>query len=169
VAVLLADFYSQFFRESEMLVSIALHVLAAVIWVGGMFFAHMILRPAAVLVLEPPLRLQLWVQVFKRFFFWVWISVIALLASGYWMVLSFYGGFNNVGTHIHAMHGIGIIMVLIYMYVFFSSYRRLKHAVIVEDYPEGGRILAQIRKLVGINILLGLAIAIIASSGRFLG
>ena len=152
-----------------MSIAIALHVIAAIIWVGGMFFAHMILRPAAVLVLEPPLRLNLWVQVFKRFFFWVWISIIALLASGYAMVFSFYGGFSNVGVHTHIMHAVGIVMVLIYMHIFFSSYRRLKHAVIVEDYPEGGKILAQIRKLVGINILLGLAIAAIASGGRFLG
>lgn len=152
-----------------MSIAITLHIIAAIIWVGGMFFAHMILRPSAVIVLEPPLRLQLWVQVFKRFFFWVWISIIALLASGYWMVFSFYGGFSHVGVHIHIMHGMGIVMVLIYMHIFFSSYRRLKRAVIVEDYPEGGKILAQIRKLVGINILLGLAVAAIASGGRFTG
>lgn len=152
-----------------MIINIALHVLAAVIWVGGMFFAHMSLRPAAVQVLEPPLRLKLWVQVFKRFFFWVWLSIITLLATGYWMIFGFYGGFSNVGTHIHAMHGIGIIMVLIYMYVFFSCYRRLKQAVIVEDYAAGGKILAQIRKLVGINIVLGFIVTILASGGRFLG
>jgi uncharacterized membrane protein len=155
--------------EPEMLVSITLHVLAAVIWVGGMFFAYMALRPAAAIVLEPPLRLQLWVQVFKRFFFWVWLSIIMLLASGYWMVFGFYGGFSHVGPHIHIMHGVGIVMILIYMHVFFSSYRKLKHAVIVEDYPEGGKVLAQIRKLVGANILLGLTVVAVASGGRFIG
>lgn len=148
--------------------SIALHVLAAVVWVGGMFFAHVCLRPAAVQVLEPPLRLNLWVQVFKRFFFWVWISVFVLLASGYWMIFGFYGGFSGLGMHIHIMHGIGIVMVLIYMHVFFASYRKLRHAVIVEDFQEGGKRLAQIRKLVGINIILGLVTAAIASGGRFL-
>ncbi len=147
--------------------SLALHVLAATIWVGGMFFAHQALRPAAVQVLEPPLRLQLWVQVFKRFFFWVWISVISILATGYWMVISFYGGFGNVGTHIHIMHATGVLMVLIYLHVFFASYRKLRHAVIVEDYQEGGRRLAQIRKLVGMNIILGLLTVAIASGGRF--
>ena len=150
-----------------MSISIALHVIAAIIWVGGMFFAHMILRPSAVLVLEPPLRLQLWVQVFKRFFFWVWLSIIVVLATGYWMVFSFYGGFANIGIHIHIMHGLGIVMALIYMHVFFSPYRKLRHAVVVEDYPEGGRRLAQIRTLVGINILLGLATAAVATAGRY--
>lgn len=149
--------------------ALALHVLAAIIWVGGMFFAHQALRPAAVQVLEPPLRLQLWVQVFKRFFFWVWLSVAAILITGYWMIFSFYGGFSNIGPHIHIMHATGILMVLIYLHVFFASYRKLRHAVIVEDYQEGGRRLAQIRKLVGMNIILGLLTAAIASGGRFFG
>ena len=46
-----------------MAIAIALHLLAAVIWVGGMFFAYMALRPAAASLLEPPLRLPLWSQV----------------------------------------------------------------------------------------------------------
>lgn len=147
--------------------AIALHVLAAIIWVGGMFFAHLCLRPAAVQVLEPPLRLMLWIQVFKRFFFWVWLSIIVLLATGYWMIFGFYGGFDSLTLSIHIMHGIGIVMMLIFMHVFFASYRNLRHAVIVEDFQNGADKLAQIRKLVGINILLGLAAAAIASGGRF--
>ena len=150
-----------------MSIGIGLHVLAAIIWVGGMFFAHMILRPSAVQVLEPPLRLNLWVQVFKRFFVWVWLSIFMLLATGYWMVFGFYGGFGNIGTHIHIMHGLGIVMVLVFLHVFFAPYRKLRHAVIVEDYPEGGKRLAQIRKLVGFNILLGLITAAVAAAGRW--
>lgn len=151
-----------------MSISIALHLLSAILWVGGMIFAHMILRPAAVQVLEPPLRLKLWVQVFKSFFLWVWIAIITLLASGYWMVFGVFDGFGNVGLHVHLMHGMGIVMILIFMHVFFVPYRKLRHAVIVEDFQEGGAKLAQIRRLVGINILIGLAISVIASAGRYL-
>ncbi|MGN5479437.1 hypothetical protein ACTMU2_28655 [Cupriavidus basilensis] len=49
-----------------------LHVTAAVVWVGGMFFAYLCLRPVAGQVLDPPSRLQLWRGVFDRFFRWVW-------------------------------------------------------------------------------------------------
>lgn len=150
-----------------MSIGIGLHVLAAIIWVGGMFFAHMILRPSAVQVLEPPLRLNLWVQVFKRFFVWVWLSIFMLLATGYWMVFGFYDGFSNLPIHIHIMHGLGIVMVFIFLHVFFSPYRKLRHAVIIEDFPEGAMRLGQIRTLVGFNILLGFATAVIASAGRF--
>ena len=151
-----------------MSISIALHLLAALIWVGGMFFAHQALRPAAAQVLQPPERLQLWVQVFKRFFVWVWLSIIVLLATGYWMLFSVFGGFANAGMHIHIMHGAGIVMILIYLHVFFAPYRRLRHAVIVQDYPDGAARLAQIRKLVGWNLLIGLAVVVVASGGRYL-
>ena len=148
--------------------SIALHILAAVIWVGGMFFAYNALRPAAAQVLEPPLRLELWVQVFRRFFLWVWLSVAVILLSGYWMLFQYFGGFEGAGTHVHIMHGGGIVMVLIYMHVFFAPYRRLRQAVIVQDYPLAGAQLNMIRKLVGINTVLGLLVITVASAGRYL-
>lgn len=151
-----------------MSISIALHLLSAMIWVGGMFFAYMALRPAATQVLEPPLRLKLWVQSFKHFFLWVWIAIITLLATGYWMVFGFYGGFGNVGIHIHIMHGLGIVMILIYLHVFFAPYRKLRHAVIVENFQEGGAKLAQIRRLIGLNLLIGLLVSVVASAGRYL-
>jgi len=151
-----------------MSISISLHVLAALIWVGGMFFAYMALRPAAAKSLEPPERLGLWVQVFKFFFLWVWISIITLLASGYWMIFNVFGGMANPGTHIHIMHGCGIVMVLVYLWIFFSPYRRLRQAVIIKDYPEGASQLARIRKMVGLNLLIGLFTTVIASGGRYL-
>ena len=150
-----------------MTIAIALHVLAAVIWVGGMFFAHQALRPAAVQVLEPPLRLRLWVQTFKRFFVWVWLSIFVLLASGYWMLFNVFGGFSNAGMHIQLMQALGLMMVAIYLHVFFAPYRRLRYAVIIEDFAEGGKQLARIRQLVGLNILLGLSVIAIASGGRY--
>jgi Predicted integral membrane protein len=42
----------------------SLHVLSATIWVGGMFFAYVILRPVAATQFEPAQRLTLWSQVF---------------------------------------------------------------------------------------------------------
>ena len=47
--------------------ALALHVLGAVVWVGGMFAAYMCLRPAAG-PLDPPVRLKLWRAFFQKFF-----------------------------------------------------------------------------------------------------
>jgi uncharacterized membrane protein len=96
---------------------ITLHILSTIIWVGGMFFAHFILRPSAIEVLEPPLRLTLWVSVFKRFFFWVWIASIMLPITGYWMIFGIFGGMANTGIYIHIMSLTGLIMLAIYSYI----------------------------------------------------
>ncbi len=148
--------------------SVAFHLLSAVIWVGGMFFAYNALRPAAAQVLEPPLRLELWVQVFRRFFVWVWLSIVILLGTGYWMLFNYFGGFSSAGIHIQIMHGAGILMVLIYLRVFFGPYRQLRQAVIIQDYPLAGAQLNKIRKLIGLNTSIGLLVIIIASAGRYM-
>jgi uncharacterized membrane protein len=149
-------------------IALILHILAAVIWVGGMFFAYVVLRPVAAGQLQPPLRLTLWAGVFKAFFPWVFAAIATLLASGYWMVLSFYGGFDAVGMHVHLMIWAGYLMMLLFLHVFFAPFKRLKRAVAAEDWPTGGKSLAQIRVLIGINLLIGLAVVAVASGGRFL-
>ena len=150
-----------------MAVAIALHLLAAVIWVGGMFFAYMALRPVAAALLEPPLRLPLWSQVFARFFPWVTAAVIILPITGYWMVFNVLGGMSGVGLHIHLMQGIGIVMILLYGHLYFGPYRRLKLAIEKQDWKDAGARLAVIRKIIATNLSLGLVVVVVASSGRF--
>lgn len=149
-------------------IAVLLHVLASVIWVGGMFFAYMALRPVAASQLEPPARLTLWVGVFGKFFPWVWASIVVILATGFWIIFSIFGGFGNSGAYVHSMTGLGILMMLIFMHVFFAPYKRLKTAVAAEDWSAGGKSLGQIRMLVGINTILGLITAAVASGGRYL-
>ena len=148
-------------------IAIALHVLAAVIWVGGMFFAHQVLRPVAVAQFEPPQRLKLWAGVFGRFFPWVWLCVILLPVTGYWMMFKLFGGMATSGLHIHVMQGLGWVMILLYMHLYFAPFCRLKEAVVTEKWPEAGKQLNQIRRIVGINLSLGLIVAAIAAGGRF--
>ncbi len=151
-----------------MSIAITLHLLAAVIWVGGMFFAHQMLRPVAAELLDPPLRQPLWVGVFGRFFPWVWAAIATLLSSGYWMLFTVFGGMANVGLHVHIMHGLGLLMVAIFLYVFFVPYRGLKRAVTAQVWPEGKGHIDRIRDLVGINMILGLITIAVAAGGRYL-
>lgn len=150
-----------------MAIAITLHLVASVIWVGGMFFAYMALRPVAASLLEPSLRLPLWSQTFSRFFPWVWVSVLILLLTGVWMVLVVFGGFGHVGLYIHLMAGIGILMMLLFFHVFFAPYRRMKKALAANDLPEAGRRLGQIRMIIAVNLSLGLIVVVIAGAGKY--
>ena len=151
-----------------MSIALSLHLLSVVVWVGGMFFAYMALRPVAAAQLQPPQRLTLWAGVFRKFFPWVFAAIAIILASGYWMVLVFYGGFDTVGMHVHLMIWIGYVMMLIFLHVFFAPFKRLQRAVAAEDWPAGGRALAQIRVMIGINLAIGLLVVAVASGGRYL-
>lgn len=147
---------------------LALHALSAVVWVGGMFFAYLVLRPSAASLLQPPERLQLWSAVFGRFFPWVWASVILLPLTGYAIIFSVLGGMGGAPLYVHVMNGLGILMILIYLHVFFAPFRRLRKAVAAQDWPRGAASLNQIRMLVGINLLIGLVVIVTATAGRVL-
>ena len=145
---------------------VALHVLAAVVWVGGMFFAYMVLRPSAG-PLEPPLRLALWHRVFGRFFPWVWASIAALLASGYAMLFVRFGGFAGAPLHINVMQATGILMMLLFLHLYFAPWRRFSRAVEAGAFPDAAAALNQIRRIVAINLVLGLITVAVGASGRF--
>ena len=149
-------------------VSLVLHTLAAVVWVGGMFFAHQALRPAAA-ALEPGPRLMLWSRVLGRFFAWVFAAIVLLLVTGYAMVFSVFGGFGGIGLYVNLMQAIGILMMLLFLHLYFAPWRRFCSAVARQDWAEGGRQLGQIRTIVTINLVLGVIVVAIGSSGRYWG
>jgi len=119
-----------------------------------MFFAYVCLRPVAAEILEPPLRLNLWIKTFTRFFPWVWGAVILLSLTGLWLLRAM-GGFSSVGIHVHIMLGLGVVMILIFLHIFFVPYRRLRVAVADGELQTGAVQLARIRMLVGTNLALG--------------
>lgn len=139
-----------------MQILILLHILATVVWVGGMFFAHLCLRPVVLAQLEPPQRLRLWNGVFGRFFPWVWLSVALLIGTGQALVI-FMGGMAAVAYPIHIMVAIGYLMTVIFAFIYFVPYARLRKAVEAQDWPAGGQALNRIRQLVVTNLILGLS------------
>ena len=144
--------------------SLLFHVLSVVVWVGGMFFAYMALRPVAAAVLEPPLRLTLWSGVFGRFFPWVWASVGLILLTGLHMLTQISGA--GIPHYALAMLVLGVVMMLIFAHVFFAPYKKLKRAVSEQNWQAGGAALAQIRMLIGINLGMGLLTIVVVFVGR---
>jgi len=146
-------------------VLVTLHVLAAMVWVGGMFFAYIVLRPSAGL-LEPAARFALWHRVFSRFFPWVWLCIGLLLASGYCMLFLYLGGFARAGWHVHVMQTTGILMMLLFLYLSFAPWRRFAQAIKADATAEAGKQLGQIRRIVAINLALGVLTVIVGASAR---
>jgi uncharacterized membrane protein len=135
----------------------ALHVLCAVVWVGGMFFAYVVLRPS-LSVLEPAQRIALHGQVFRRFFLIIWHAMPLIVLTGFAMIFAVFGGMAGVRWNVHVMLLLGLIMAAIFLAIFFGPYRTFRAA-------PGPAPLDTIRKLIGINLILGLLISVIAVLG----
>jgi len=141
-----------------------LHVFSAVVWVGGMFFAWMILRPAVIAALEGPARLRLWLQVFPRFFVWVWCAVILLPVTGIGMININFNGFQTAPRYVQVMIGLYVVMVALFLRISTLNLPQLRKAVDAEEWAQGAAALGGIRRLVGVNLLVGVAVVAIAAA-----
>jgi uncharacterized membrane protein len=151
-----------------MTIALLFHILAAVIWVGGMFFAHVMLRPAAA-SLDPPVRLALFRRVLGNFFPWVWVSIVALLASAYGVMLPRLGGFAHAPVYVNTMQVIGLVMILAYGHLYFAPWQRFRRAADGSDWPTAAANLNQIRHIVFFNLVLGLIVVVVGATGRYWG
>ena len=148
--------------------AVAGHLLAAVVWVGGMFFAYMALRPAATKVLETSQQLLLWRKTLINFFVWVWLCIITLPATGYWLIFVHYGGMTRVHWYVHIMQVLGIIMILIFLHIFFAPFARLRKAIKHEDFETANECFKQMRKFIRINLSLGIIVVVVTGALRHL-
>ena len=104
-----------------------LHLLGVAVWIGGMVFA--------------------------RFFNWVAGAVLVILLSGGFLLMEFGGG--HAVWPLHAMAGLGIVMMLIFGHIRFAVFPRIRRAVQAQNWPDGARAVGTVRRLVVINLVLG--------------
>jgi uncharacterized membrane protein len=145
-----------------------LHVVAALIWVGGMFFAWVILRPVAAATLPIEHRLPLWAGIFLRFFAWVWPCVLILPISGVAMLNLRYHGLDGAPRYVQAMAGLFVVMVALFLRVQALQLPRLRQAVAAQDWRAGAQALVGIRLSVGVNLATGLLVVALAAARPWL-
>ena len=147
-----------------------LHLLAIIVWIGGMVFAHFFLRPAAG-ILDPSVRVRLMHAVLGRFFSAVLAAIAVTLVTGLWMIgrvakqVVQAGAQFNMPLEWTLMAALGILMMLIFGHIRFVLYKRLSRAAQALDWPAGGAALAQIRTWVLVNLALGVLIVVVTLVG----
>ncbi|MEO8924469.1 MAG: CopD family protein [Caldimonas sp.] len=149
----------------------ALHLLSIIVWIGGMFFMHVCLRPAAAEVLEPPARIRLMHAAMRRFFDVVTVAILVAALSGGAMVgiasrearrsgLTF-----NMPLDWYVMIALFIVMLLVFTHIRLALFRRLEAALAVEAWPDAARAITSIRLEVVINLVIGVFIVVIVRLG----
>lgn len=148
--------------------AISLHVLATLVWVGGMFFALIALKPGLA-ELSPDDRLYLWHGTLPRFFKWVWGAIVVLWGTGWYIIEALYGGFAAVPGHVHLMMGLAGVMTVLFALIQAGPMRRFMHCL-ENGQPAGAtNEHARMRTLIGINFALGVITTVIGTAGAYMG
>jgi uncharacterized membrane protein len=138
-----------------------LHLVAGIVWMGGMTFMLLALRPAAMEVLEPPVRARLMGAVWRRFFAAVLVAIVILLVTGTSLYTTTFRavkeatGAGSVPLGWNLMLALGVTMVLIFGHIYFAGFKRFQRAVAAGEWPVAAQAAAQVQRLVQINFLLG--------------
>ena len=147
-------------------IALTLHLLAATVWVGGLFFAFACLRPATA-ELDAAHRVKLWSDALGSFARWSAAAIVVLLITGFWMIFRLPEGIKGAGMHVHLMLGLGVLMMLMQGHLQFAPLKRLRAAVAGSHWADAGKALGQIRAFIAVQLGLGLAVLAIASGGRY--
>jgi uncharacterized membrane protein len=137
-----------------MRLALMLHLLAIVFWIGGMAFMHVALRPALAEALEPPQRLTLLVAIMRRFFAGVTLAILLIFATGAAMLAI--APARNAA--VHAMVALAVVMTAVFAYIRLRSYPVLRKHVEAREWAAAGAAAVSIRRLVGFNLAVGIAI-----------
>jgi len=141
-----------------------LHLVSAIVWVGGMFFAHFALRPSAAEVLQPPLRIALMTAALVRFFRFVSLAVAVIVLSGFGMLASIPLTSAPAGWVI--MMFLGGVMALVFIYIYVEPFQQLRRHARESAWSDAASALGTIRQLVAFNLALGVAAVASAVSAR---
>jgi uncharacterized membrane protein len=146
--------------------AIILHLVAINIWVGGMFFIIIVLGKV-VATLDIPGQHVFWKHLLQRFFFWVWLAVVALLGSGIAMIVYRFGGILNAPPYILVMASFGLMMAMVYFLIYFVFYQRFQHDMQNGDSESCRRQLKIIRRLGIVNMVLGFCVVVVIGGGPY--
>lgn len=136
------------------------HLVAVAVWIGGMVFAHLCLRPAAAETLGPPQRLALMAGALGRFFRYVTIAIVLLWVTGLARLAQV--GVAQAPVGWLAMAAIAAAMTAIFAVIAHRHFPAMRAATAEQRYPDAAAALATIRSLVAVN--LGLGVATIAAA-----
>ncbi|MEJ2610731.1 MAG: hypothetical protein P8179_11750 [Candidatus Thiodiazotropha sp.] len=148
-----------------MSIALTFHLLGVIIWVGGIFFSHVVLRPALNDQLEPDLRLLFLLRVFDGFFPWVWGAVIAILGSGFWLMFTRFE--DAIPFWLSFMATAGTLMAGIFVFVYAIPYHQFSEALKAGDKLRVVSSITLIRKLILINLGLGMLITLVVLFGKY--
>ncbi|EJF07197.1 putative integral membrane protein [Thiovulum sp. ES] len=134
---------------------IFLHIISAVIWVGGMIAVRIAVHPAMQMIATPELRISRSLNIMKNLFHLVIPFIIILLITGIILTIAMHRGEPLT----HAKEGIWLVMLInfIVMYIRRGKADELSRLGKPENVAEAKKIATLLSNyMIPVNIALGI-------------
>ena len=138
-----------------------LHLIAGIVWMGGMTFMLLALRPAALASLDAQPRALLMAEVFKRFYVLVLLAIALLFTTGTHLYTATFRaaklatGQGSVPLGWNVMLVLGLAMMLIFGHIYFAGFKKYKRAVAAGQWPIAAKVAGLMHTMTLINFTLG--------------
>ena len=138
-----------------------LHLIAGIVWMGGMTFMLFALRPAAIGEMNAQPRALLMLQVWRRFYAWVLLAIAVLFITGSHLYSATFRatklatGQGNVPLGWNIMLALGIAMMLIFGHIYFAGFKKYKRSVAAADWSLAAKAAGLIHTMTLLNFSLG--------------
>ncbi len=123
-----------------------LHIFFAILWIGGMVYSLLFLKPSLKELPNEDQRHRLLRSVFSKFFPAVWLSILVLFITGMGLWHGYRRDFSE-NPLFHTKLFLFALMILVFTYIYFFLFRKNK--------------LSQIPNLILVNLLFGIFILLI--------
>jgi uncharacterized membrane protein len=144
----------------------AIHQLGALIWGGSLFFVRVIALPATSSIKAPMDRMRVRLAIYSRMFRWGWLGLLFFLGGGLWALRIL--GLTKWPLHVQLMAGMAAAMVLLHLAGYLGLLLSMEVAVEQERLLHAAKNNFWIRKLIWVNLFLGLAAGILGAAGGYL-
>ena len=138
-----------------------IHLIAGIVWMGGMTFMLFALRPAAIAAMEAQPRAILMGEVWKRFFALVLAAIVLLFTTGTHLYTQTFRatrlatGDGGVPLGWNIMLVLGLVMMLIFGHIYFAGFKKYKRAIAAGDWPLAAKAASLIHTMTLVNFSLG--------------
>ena len=143
-----------------------LHVIGAIVWIGGMVSMRFAAHYAFLDIATPTERLPMVSHALKRLFYIVFPFVVLLVATGEILTMGYDLKHTDFSYLSHIKEAIWTVMLLNLVAMMIRRAKADK-AMVMGDYKKAGELLGLIGKaMVPVNIVLGIAAVIVGVSLR---
>ena len=149
-----------------MSLAFTLHILAVIVWLGGLFLCVVSLPGTR--DLDAGIAMSLWHRTLSRFFAWAWVSLLLILATGMGMVFLKFGGFADIPILHQVNRAIGIPAIALQGYLYFGPWRQFRRAMSRHDLTNAQKDIARVRVVMAVILTLGLVATAVSAAGRYI-